>query len=103
MTYSYIRGVMKHLRIVLQALRDHNLYVKFSKCEFWMDKVMFLGHVISKDEIFVNPKKVETVVNWHRLTNVMEIQSFLGLACYYRRFVEGFHQANSSACKIFVE
>jgi hypothetical protein len=79
-----------HLRIVLQKLRDEQLYAKFSKCEFWLEKISFLGHVISKEGISVDPKKVEAVVDWERPTNVHEIRSFLGLAGYYRRFVEGF-------------
>jgi hypothetical protein len=79
-----------HLRSVLQRLRDKQLYAKFSKCEFWLDKVIFLGHVISKDGILVDPKKVEAVVNWERPTSVHEIRSLLGLAGYYRRLVKGF-------------
>jgi hypothetical protein len=79
-----------HLRRVLQRLREKRLYAKFSKCEFWLDKVIFLGHVVSRDGISVDPRKVEAVVNWERPTNVHEIRSFLGLASYYRRFVEGF-------------
>ena len=78
----------KHLRIVLQTMRDKQLYAKLSKCEFWKDKVAFLGHVISKEGIFVDPKKIEAVVAWERPTNVTEVRSFLGLAGYYRRFVE---------------
>jgi hypothetical protein len=66
------------------------LYAKFSKCEFWLDRVIFLEHVVSKDSISVDPKKVEAVVNWERPTNVHEIKSFLGLVGYYWRFVEGF-------------
>jgi hypothetical protein len=54
----------KHLRIVLQRLRDHKLYAKFSKCEFWLDSVKFLGHTISRDGIFVDPSKVQEVMDW---------------------------------------
>ena len=54
----------RHLQIVLQTLKDRELYTKFSKCEFWLNKVVFLGHVISGDGIFVNPRKIEAVVNW---------------------------------------
>jgi hypothetical protein len=79
-----------HLRHVLQRLKEKLLYTKFSKCEFWLDRVIFLRYVVSKDSILVNPKKVEAIVNWERPTSVHEIRSFLGLASYYRRFVEGF-------------
>ncbi|KAH9658749.1 Endonuclease [Citrus sinensis] len=80
----------EHLRTILQTLRQKQLYAKFSKCEFWLDKVVFLGHVISAEGIYVDPQKIEAVVNWERPTNVTEVRSFLGLAGYYRRFVEGF-------------
>jgi hypothetical protein len=72
------------------------LYTKFSKCEFWLDKVIFLEHVVSKDGISVDPKKVEAVVNWERPTSVHEIRSFLGLAGYCRCFVEGFSKLSRS-------
>ena len=64
--------------------------ISFSKCEFWLDHVQFLGHVVSKDGISVDPAKIDTVSKWPAPTNVTEIRSFLGLAGYYRRFVEGF-------------
>ncbi|XP_019253830.1 PREDICTED: uncharacterized protein LOC109232516 [Nicotiana attenuata] len=69
----------QHLRIVLPTLRDRQLYAKFSKCEFWLDSVAFLGHVISSEDIKVDPKKIEAVQNWPRPTSATEIQSFLGL------------------------
>ena len=80
----------EHLRIFLQILRERKLYAKLIKCEFWLNQVVFLGHVISKAGITVDPNKIEAVVNWDRPTNVSEVRSFLGRACYYRRFVEGF-------------
>jgi hypothetical protein len=80
----------KHLRIALQVLREHQLYAKFSKCEFWLDQVEFLGHVISKEGIAVNPSKVQSVLDWQAPTNVKEIRGFLGMAGYYQRFIEGF-------------
>ena len=66
------------------------MYAKLSKYEFWIDQVVFLGHVISKKGVEVDPKKIETVLKWQAPTNVPEIRSFLGLTGYYRRFVEGF-------------
>ena len=80
----------EHLRTVLQILRERQLYAKFSKCRFWLDKVAFLGHVISAEGISVDPQKIEAIVNWKPPTNVSEVRSFLGLAGYYRKFVEGF-------------
>ena len=77
-----------HLRVVLQTLRDHPLYVKFSKCEFWLTKVKFFGHVVSALCVSVDPKKVEAVMSWERLKSVFEIRYFLGLTGYYRRFID---------------
>jgi hypothetical protein len=81
---------VKHLRIVLQHLRDHKLYAKFSKCEFWLDSVKILGHTISKDGIFIDPSKVQEVMDWNPPKFVHQIRSFLGLAGYYRRFILDF-------------
>jgi hypothetical protein len=80
----------KHLRIVLQTLKEHQLFAKFSKCEFWLDKVEFLGHVITKEGIAINPNKVHSVLDWPTPKNVKEVRGFLGMAGYYRRFIEGF-------------
>ena len=68
----------EHLRMVLEMLREKKLYAKFSKCEFWLDAVSFLGHMVSKDGVMVDPSKIETVKNWVRPTNVSEIRSFVG-------------------------
>jgi hypothetical protein len=78
-----------HLRLILQKLRDHKLYAKLSKCEFWLKRVAFLGHVISKEGISMDPSKVQDVLSWKAPTSVSNIWSFHGLAGYYQRFIEG--------------
>ena len=77
-----------HWRIVLRLLRDHQLYAKFSKSEFWLTKVGFLGHVVSASGVSMDPRKVDAVMGWERPKSVFETRSFLGLAEYYRRFIE---------------
>ena len=89
-----------HLRIVLQLLRDHQLYAKFSKCEFWLTEVRFLGHVMSASGVSVDPEKVEAVMSWERPKSVFEIHSFLGLAGYYRRFIEDFSRIASPMMRL---
>ena len=80
----------EHLRIVLETLRKHQLYAKFSKCQFWLREVGFLGHVVSEGGISVDPALIRAILERAAPTNQTEVRSFLGLAGYYRKFVEGF-------------
>ena len=80
----------EYLRIVLETLKEQKMYAKWKKCDFWIQSISFLGHVISEEGIEVDSEKVEAVVFWKTTKNVTEIKSFLGLAGYYRRFIEGF-------------
>jgi hypothetical protein len=79
-----------HLHVVLQRLREHRLYAKLSKCDFWLKEIKFLGHTISQAGIAIDPDKVQEVMNWKPPTTVRQIQSFLGLAGYYQRFIPDF-------------
>ncbi|GJR48291.1 putative reverse transcriptase domain-containing protein [Tanacetum coccineum] len=79
-----------HVRLVLELLKKERLFAKFSKCEFWLQEVHFLGHVVNSNGIHVDPSKIEAVNNWKAPKTPLEIQSFLGLAGYYRCFIENF-------------
>ena len=90
----------EHLRIVLEILRKEQLYAKWSKCEFWLKQVQFLGHVINKEGITVDPAKIEAVSNWERPKTPTEVRSFLELAGYYRRFVQDFATIATSLTRL---
>jgi hypothetical protein len=90
----------KHLRLVLEKPRSNQLYGKFSKCEFWLTEVTFLGHVISAGGVSVDPGKVKDVLNWMPPTTASEIQSFLGLAGYYCRFINDFSKIAKPMTKL---
>jgi hypothetical protein len=80
----------EHLRVMLERLQDHQLYAKFSKCEFWINDVPLLGHVISSKGIAVNPSKICDVLDWEPPKFVHQVRSFLGLVGYYQRFIPNF-------------
>lgn len=90
----------EHLRLVLQTLRELWPYAKISKCEFWLDQVTFLGHVVTKEGIHVDQNKDEDVEKWPRPSSVTKIRSFLGLAGYYRRFVKDFSSIAAPLTKL---
>ena len=90
----------QHLKIVQQTLREKKLYSKLSKCDFRLNEVSFLGHVVSVEGIRVDPAKIEAVVNWKLLRSVTKVRSFLGLAGYYRRFVKRFSVIASPLTKL---
>ncbi|GJV42209.1 putative reverse transcriptase domain-containing protein [Tanacetum coccineum] len=85
-----------HLRIILELLKKEKLYAKFSKCDFWIHIVQFLGHLIDSQGLYVDPAKIEAVKNWASPTTPTEICQFLGLVGYYRRFIEGFSKIAKS-------
>ncbi|GJS42156.1 putative reverse transcriptase domain-containing protein [Tanacetum coccineum] len=79
-----------HLKLILRLLKGEELYAKFSKCDFWLSKVQFLGHVIDSEGIHVDPAKIKSIKDWASPKTPTEIRNFLVLAGYYRRFIEGF-------------
>ncbi|GJU10707.1 putative reverse transcriptase domain-containing protein [Tanacetum coccineum] len=90
----------EHLKLILELLKKEELYAKFSKCEFWIPKVQFLGHVIDSEGIHVDPAKIESVKDWASPKSPTEIRQFLGLAGYYRRFIEGFSKIAKPMTKL---
>jgi hypothetical protein len=90
----------KHLHTILQRLREHQLYAKLSKCDFWLREIKFLGHTISQDGVSVDPEKVQEVMDWKPPTIVRQIRSFLGLAGYYRQFIPDFSRISKPMTKL---
>lgn len=104
LVYSQNHGEHEeHLRTVLGTLRERKQLTKFSKCQFWLDRVTFFGHVITKDSISMESLKIEAFVEWKWPTCVMEVPSFLGLAGYYIRFVEGFSVLVASLMRLTIK
>nr|GEZ25547.1 putative reverse transcriptase domain-containing protein [Tanacetum cinerariifolium] len=89
-----------HLKLILNLLNEEELYAKFSKCEFWLSKVQFLGHVIDSEGIHVDPTKIEAIKDWESPKTPTEIRQFLGLASYYRRFIKGFSKIDRPMTKL---
>ena len=85
-----MRVILQTLRVILQTLREHQLYAKFSKCEFWLTDVRFLRRVVSASGVSVDLEKVEAIMSWERSKSVFELHSFLGLTRYYKRFIKDF-------------
>ncbi|GKD53978.1 putative reverse transcriptase domain-containing protein, partial [Tanacetum coccineum] len=90
----------EHIKAILELLKKEELYVKFSKCEFWIPKVQFLGHVVDSQGIHVDPAKIESIKDWASPKTPTEIRQFLGLAGYYRRFIEGFSKIAKPMTKL---
>ena len=88
--FENVEDHVEHLRVVLSRLREHKLYAKFSKCEFWLRKVPFLGYGLSEDGILVDPSMVQEVLDWKAPTSIHEVRSFLGLAGYYHWIIPNF-------------
>ena len=94
MTFLFILRMKQeheeHLRLTLKLLRAHKLYAKLIKCDFYKDRIHYLGHIISEEGISVDPDKIEAIMNWPTPRNVIDVRYFMGLARYYQRFIEGF-------------
>ncbi|GKF97936.1 putative reverse transcriptase domain-containing protein, partial [Tanacetum coccineum] len=101
MIYSKNKQERKeHLKLILELLKKEELYAKFSKCEFWIPKVQFLGHVIDSKGIQVDPAKIEYIKDWASPKSQTKIHQFLGLAGYYRIFIEGFSKIAKPMIKL---
>jgi hypothetical protein len=93
----------EHLHLVLQKLRENQLYAKLNKCEFWLKEVSFLGHIISEGGISIDPSKVKDILSWKTSQNVSDIRSFLGLAGYYKRFIKGFSKISKPMTELLAK
>ena len=85
----------EHLKIVLQELGEHQLFAKFSKCDFFKDKIQYLGQVVTKEGIFVHPEKIQEIEDWSVPKDVTDVRSFMGITSYYQRFIEGFSRISN--------
>ncbi|GJS89104.1 putative reverse transcriptase domain-containing protein [Tanacetum coccineum] len=90
----------EHLKLILELLKKEQLYAKFSKCEFWIPKVQFLGHMIDSQGIYVDPTKIKSIKDWASPKTATKIRQFLGLAGYYQRFIEGFSKIAKPMSKL---
>ncbi|GKB01540.1 putative reverse transcriptase domain-containing protein [Tanacetum coccineum] len=90
----------EHLKIILGLLKKEQLYAKFSKCDFWLDSVKFLGHVMDSNKVHVDPSKIKAIKNWAAPSTPTEVRQFLGLAGYYRSFIEGFSLISKPLTKL---
>ena len=103
----YIGDHMNHLRVVLQVLKENQLFAKYRICEFLLRSMTFLGHIILSERVVVYPRKMEAVKNWPKLLTPTDIRSFLRLEGYFRRFVDGFVSiaspltTSTKKCEIF--
>ena len=80
----------EHLKIVLQELREHHIFAKFSKCDFFKDKIQYLGHVVTKEGILVDLENIKAIKDWLVPKDVTNVLSLMWITNYYRRFIEGF-------------
>ena len=94
---------MEHHRIVLEVLRRNQLFAKLSKCGFWLDRVAFLGHVLSEGGVSVDPEKVSKVQGWHVPRSVSEVRSFMGLAGYYCQFIQDFSKIVNTITRLMAK